>query len=286
MQSAPANAIVERDAVADIRNSLVLQRCGTGGQRNTSQLWDTDGAAFLLNQGRCLEAAPAAPGFDGERLTISDPNGGPCQWKLASPPYAHAPGGNEVLAPHMIVGQPPNMTGHCDSAATCVEEALDVCRNQYVPARPGARCATAHFCLPLCHNTPLSRLSSSSCRSPWCTATSVFPDDVFYEIGAGAAGALPNYDWLTYYDKAPEKFQVITNGTHCATLRNTDDPYLVPTADCANDAVLVRQNGSWIQAGGAANLRNSWGCIGAVEPNPLVRASTAAQVLAGMPVRC
>ena len=116
--------------MADIRNSLTLQRCGIGGQRNTSQLWEQDAKGFLSNQGRCLMAMPAAPGFSGERLTLGDPGEGPCQWHMGPPPFAPAPSGHEVLAPHMIVGQPPNATWHCSSPDTCVEEALAKCRNE------------------------------------------------------------------------------------------------------------------------------------------------------------
>jgi hypothetical protein len=98
------------------------------------------------------------------------------------------------------------------------------------------------------------------------------------------AGFIPNWDWLAYYATKPTGLEVITNGTHCATLRGDGEPYLVPTADCANNATLVRQNGTWLQAGGGGSFTNVWACVGAVEPNPLVRASTAAQILTGEPI--
>lgn len=117
---------------------MCVQRCGVGGQRNTSQMWQgLDGQQGLSNQGRCLVAAPAAAGFSGERLIIADEDDGsgqPCQWKLVSPTYAHPPDGSEKLVPHLIIGQPPNSTDHCSNPSNCIQEALDGCRQRFVEA--------------------------------------------------------------------------------------------------------------------------------------------------------
>lgn len=146
MSAAGVQAALTRDATTSVHNSACMQRCGLGGQRNTSQLWSgLDGSVGLSNSGRCLQAVPAAAGFTGERLIIGDPTNSTnsCAWRLVVPPYARAPNGSEQLVPHLIIGQPPNSTDHCTSEATCVEEALERCRAKYV----WARCDNGEFAM-------------------------------------------------------------------------------------------------------------------------------------------
>lgn len=112
---------------------------------------------------------------------------------------------------------------------------------------------------------------------------SVFPSDNFIEYSNVTEDqGLPNPDWQTYFRSSPPDYKVVSNGTHCAALRNSTDPYWVPVADCSTAANFVLVNGSTLMTQNGPSLVDAWGCLGAVEPNPLVRTSVAAQVLSGI----
>jgi hypothetical protein len=122
-----------------------------------------------------------------------------------------------------------------------------------------------------------------------CTATSVLPAQRFVEFSfaatINASTLLPNQQWTTYSALPPQGLFVLTNGTRCASLRsNGSDPYL-EAASCKEAPTVFAVNASdgRLQAGGWANTLDQWMCLGAVEPNPVVRAVVAAGVLGQRP---
>ena len=70
-----------RDAVTDIRNSLALQRCVYGGQRNSSQWWTFPS---VTNRDRCIMVLPPAAGVTSPpRLVLADnTSDSRCDWQL------------------------------------------------------------------------------------------------------------------------------------------------------------------------------------------------------------
>jgi hypothetical protein len=70
-----------RDAVTDTRNSLALQRCVYGGQRNSSQWWTMPS---VTNRNRCIMAIPPAVAIDSPpRLVLADNSSDSrCDWRM------------------------------------------------------------------------------------------------------------------------------------------------------------------------------------------------------------